>query len=118
MEQLELPGIPNRTAFYIRVDENEYKRVMSMCEATHCTPQQLFKKALLGRVNLEKPVYLMPPDEVREFKVALSRMGNNLNQIGKKVNAGLREGWEPVLHAVSRGLFDLNYKLGAKYASR
>ena len=40
------------------------------------------------------------------------------NQIAKKVNAGLREGWEPVLHGLSRGLFDLNYKLGLKYAGR
>ena len=118
MEQLELPGLPARTAFYIRLNENEYKRVMSMCEATHCTPQQLFKKALLGRVNLEKPVYLMPPDEVREFRTELSRMGNNLNQVAKRVNSGLQEGWTTVINGVYRGLFDLNHKLGVKYASR
>ena len=118
MLQSQISKAPTRFVFYIRVTENEYNRVLSMCEATRCTAQELFKKGLLGRVNLEKPVYLLNPDEVQEFRTALSRIGNNVNQIARKVNTGLTEGWYQVLNGINRGLLDLNHKLGAKYADR
>lgn len=118
MIQNQTQDKPNRFAFYIRVSENEYARVKAMCDSTRCTAQDLFKKALLGRVNLEKPVYLFTPEATQEFKTELSRIGNNVNQIAKKVNSGLMQGWSTALNGIYRSLLDLNAKLEAKHANR
>jgi len=118
MTQNQAQDVPTRFAFYIRVTESEYARVKTMCDSTRCTAQDLFKKALLGRVNLEKPIYLFTPEATQEIKTDLSRIGNNVNQIAKKVNSGLMQGWSTALNGVYRALLDLNAKLEAKHANR
>lgn len=107
MDQIQAAHKPTRFAFYIRVTEQEYNRVMKMCVAKKLSAQELFKKQLLDRFDLEKPIYIFSPDEAKFFATELSRQGNNINQIAKKINGGLLEGWSKAIEAVNTNYIKL-----------
>ncbi len=117
MEQIQSESKPSRFAFYIRVTEQEYNRVMKMCAAKKMTAQELFKKELLSRFDLEKPIYIFTPEQAKEFGVELNRQGNNLNQIAKKINAGLLEGWSRALDSINANYIRLYTRINLNYAN-
>jgi len=107
-----------RPAFYVRVTANEYLRVLKMAEATRKNPQELFKRALLDRMDLEKPIYLMQPEQAVEFGTELKRQGNNINQIATKINSGLMSGWSQALSGIHASYVRLERMLELNSANR
>lgn len=118
MESAELKIPVTRPVFYIRVTPQEYLRVMKMAQATRKNPQELFKRALLDRVDLEKPIYLMLPEQATEFGIELKRQGNNINQIALRLNSGLMTGWTQALSGINAGYIRLERKLELNRADR
>lgn len=49
----------------------------------------LSKSAYLRRLILDKPVKARPPEAIHELYVEINRIGNNINQIARSVNAGI-----------------------------
>lgn len=108
---------PSRFAFYVRVSEQEYKRIMKMAAATRKSAQELLKDGLLSRMDLEKPIYLFTPEQAAQFGAELKRQGNNINQIAKQINSGLMRGWSQALSGIHRGYLELNHRLAVNRAN-
>ena len=116
MEQLEFKTEEySRPVCYIRMDSTEFKRLQTMIKSTGLTAQELFRKALFCRMDLERPLF--KPEEAAEFGNELKRQGNNINQIAKKINTGLMNGWSQALASVIRGYVDLNRRLSVNHAN-
>ncbi len=107
-----------RTAFYLRLSQKEYTRVLNMVAATRISAQELFRRALLDRMDLENPIYLMAPEQANEFGNELKRQGNNINQIAYKLNSGLMTGWSQALAGINAGYVKLNHMLAVNSANR
>ena len=118
MEKAEMKIPVTRPVFYIRVTPQEYLRVLKMAQATRKNPQELFKRALFDRVDLEKPIYLMLPEQAEDCRNDLKRIGNNVNQIAKHLNSGLMTGWTQALGAVHADFIRLERKLELNSANR
>jgi hypothetical protein len=118
MENGEQKNPVTRTAFYVRVTTQEYVRVLKMAEATRKNPQELFKRALLDRMDLERPIYLMQPEQAAEFGIELKRQGNNVNQIAFKFNQGLMSGWSQALSGIYAAYVRLERMLEVNRANR
>lgn len=118
MDSAEFKIPATRPAFYVRVTPQEYLRVLKMAAAARKNPQELFKRALLDRMDLEKPIYLMEPEQAIEFGVELKRQGNNINQIATKINSGLMSGWSQALSGIFSVYVRLERKLELNRADR
>ncbi len=117
MEQLSLANTEQTgTAYCVRVDASEHKQIKKMTLTTGMTAPELFRRALLGRMDLEQPLF--SPEQAREFESELKRQGNNINQIAKKINTGLMTGWSQALAAVNTSYIKLSQMLLVNYASR
>ena len=118
MDTLDSKIPTTRSAFYVRVTQMEYMRVLKMVSATGKNPQELFRRALLDRMDLEKPIYLLLPEQAIEFGIELKRQGNNINQIAHKMNSGLMTGWSQALAGINAGYVRLNHMLAVNSANR
>jgi hypothetical protein len=102
--------------FSVRVNSSEHKRILTMIKATGMSGPELFRRALLKRMDLERPLF--SPELAREFANELKRQGSNINQIARKINTGLSEGWSQPLAAVNASYLRLIQMLMANYANR
>lgn len=97
---------------HVRFTASEYKRVQKMVQATGLSIPDLLKKALLSRKDLEQPLY--GPEDVKTIMTELRRQGNNINQIAKAVNSGLRHGWNESFNSVVRAYADIRHLITKK----
>ncbi len=117
MEQLNLNiGVDIRTAFCVRVSASEHERIKKMMNATGMSGPELFRRALLSRLDLEQPLF--SPELAKEFSTELKRQGTNINQIAKKVNSGLFAGWSQALSSLNVNYLKLSQMLTVNYANR
>jgi hypothetical protein len=89
-----LPGI------CVRVTEDELERLKKMSETSGMSMPDILRKNTLSRKDLEAP--LLTRADANEILVALARIGNNLNQISKRINSGIMEGWSQSFNALYR----------------
>ena len=117
MEQLNLDTVEETgTAYCVRVDASEHRRIKKMTLATGMSAPELFRSALLGRMDLEQPLF--SPEQAKGFESELKRQGNNINQIAKKINSGLMTGWSQAFAAINVSYVKLSQMLVVNYASR
>lgn len=117
MEQLNLDiGADIRTAFCVRVSAAEHERIKKMMNATGMSGPELFRRAVLSRLDLEQPLF--SPELAKEFATELKRQGTNINQIAKKVNSGLFAGWSQALSSLNVNYLKLSQMLTVNYANR
>jgi len=77
----------------IRLNEQEHKELTQISKETGKSIPQIFKEA----IKKNKPAKpLMNIDEARNMIKELNRLGGNVNQIARKVNSGIYEGWYPM----------------------
>lgn len=55
------------------------------CQAKEC---RLTKRAYLARLIEGRPVKARPTKEIKELRTEIHHIGNNINQIARKANAG------------------------------
>lgn len=118
MDSAEIQIPVTRPVFYIRVTPQEYLRILKMAQAARTKPQEYIRRAVLDKVGLEKPIYLMTPEQATEFGVELKRQGNNINQIAMKINSGLMSGWSQALSGIFSVYVRLERKLELNRADR
>jgi Bacterial mobilisation protein (MobC) len=117
MDQQEFPiDASGGHAFCVRVSAIEYKQIQKMMKAQGLNGPELFRRALLSRTDLARP--LLSADEAKVFGTELRRQGNNVNQIAKKFNSGLTEGWHQDINSLVRGYVDLRHLLTVNRADR
>jgi len=117
MEQMNLQEVEEMGGAYcVKVGPIDNKRIKKMIQATGMSGPELFRRALLNRMDLERPLFL--PEQAKEFSNELKRQGNNINQIAKKINSGLMSGWSQALSAVNVSYMKLSQMLTVNYANR
>ena len=67
----------------VRLNEQEHEHLKKQA-AISGYPMEPFIRALIMGVNLRP----RPPDEYAEIRRQLAAIGNNINQIAKRINAG------------------------------
>ena len=100
---------PKKGSYCVKVDEKDRKRLEKMSSAMGLSIPALFRKSLLGRNDLEAPAF--SPEDAHALKVAINRLGNNVNQIAVKVNAEGRIGWNQSFNSFLREYSDIRLML-------
>ena len=67
---------------HVRLDQSEEDELLRLCETLRCSKSDVFRRLLKYKV-----VYGKPPVEFGKLIVELRRIGVNLNQIARSVNA-------------------------------
>lgn len=100
----------------VRFTETEYAQVEQAQRETGLSVPDLLKKAFFKHRTLLRP--LLSREQVEQIMAELRRQGNNLNQIAKQINSGLREGWNPSFNAMTKGYVDLRHMVSVNRADR
>lgn len=83
---------------HIELTPEQYQRLVA--QAKQCG---LSRRAYLVRLVEGTPVRARPSQEVKELRTEIHRIGNNINQIARSVNAGIARAED-----ARRGLFLLD----------
>ena len=67
---------------HVRLDQSEENELIRLCETLHCSKSDVFRRLLKYKV-----VYGKPPLEFGKLIAELRRIGVNLNQLARSVNA-------------------------------
>jgi len=67
----------------VRLTSEERKRLDEICEISGLSVSTIFRKWLA-----EEKIQQKRPEEIHDLYVAINRIGNNINQIARKANAG------------------------------
>lgn len=68
----------------VRLSEAQYKRIKGICDKTGLTASEVVRSALKG-VHLKE----RPHSDIGKLYTEINHIGNNINQIARKMNAGL-----------------------------
>ncbi len=81
----------------VRMSPTEYQQIQKESEASGKSIPKLLRDSYFGKPPVR---VLMNQKDVAILRKDLSRIGNNLNQIARKLNAGLMHGWSDSLDLV------------------
>ena len=115
-DQKNQPARHKETRTNVRFTESEFALVEQAQRETGLSIPDLLKKAFFKHQNLLRP--LLSKEQVEQIMVELRRQGNNLNQMAKQINSGLREGWNPSFNAMTKGYADLRHLISVNRANR
>ncbi len=73
-------------------------------------------KSVYFEKNLPQPT--MSSDDAKVIIAALNRIGNNVNQIAKHLNSGIREGFNPTLDEIAGSISSLRTFVLGTYGNR
>ena len=68
----------------VRLSEEQYERLKRVCDKTGLTASDIIRSALDG-VHLKE----RPHSDIGKLYTEINHIGNNINQIARKMNAGL-----------------------------
>jgi hypothetical protein len=111
-KKIEPKKIPSS---HVRFTEDEYEKLLKAQAETGLSIPDLLKKAFFKHRTLLQP--LLSKEHVEQIMVELRRHGNNLNQIAKQINSGLRQGWNPSFNAMTKGYVDIRHLISVNRAN-
>lgn len=76
----------------VRLTEEEFERILRESQATGLSLPKLLKQRYFKSSPLK---VLMSKEERHALAAELRRIGNNVNQIARRMNSGALEGWHP-----------------------
>lgn len=116
MSKTEHPPTPlvHRKACYIRLSDSQYDQIKRDSLKCGKSVPDLMKEAYFQGESL---TILMADSDKHYLFTQIQRMGNNINQIAKKVNAGFAFGFEQDLEFVRSGITAITAWLTARYKS-
>ncbi len=95
----------NSTPICVRVSNDELERLKSDSTKTRKTMPTLLRETYFNKIPQN---VLMNDDDVEKIRAEINRIGNNVNQIAKQINAGIRHGWNSSFDSISEQLKLLN----------
>lgn len=101
---------------HVRFTEIEYKRIDKMRQSLGLSIPDILKKNTFSRFDLESPLYTR--EDADRVIVELKRIGNNLNQIARKINAGLLSGWSQSFNGFVAEIVRLRHEMGLNHGVR
>ena len=73
----------NKHHLHIELTEQQYELLKNNCKASGLTMRLYLVRLLEGT-----PIKSRPSSEIRELRIEAHRIGNNINQIARSINAG------------------------------
>ena len=101
---------PKRHAIYVRISPEEHQRLMADADTFGKSAPDLLRD---GYFHGPPVTPLLAKGDTHTVVVALSRIGNNLNQIARQVNSGARQGFAAEFTTLSEQVMVLNAVLRA-----
>ena len=101
-DQEQNPKRKKVPSIYVQLTDEEMKQVENLCISYGEKVQRLFRRLIFG---VELPKVVLHPESGRDLLTAVHRIGNNVNQIAKRVNQGVTRGW---YHEFERTAEELN----------
>ena len=93
----------------------EHALIMAASRTTGQTVPQLLRQAFFSG----KPVSVLMTQEERERCIReLKSWGNNLNQLARRVNAGIMKGWQVEFDSVRWAIRNIEHRLVRIYGDR
>ena len=97
---------------HVRLDQSEEDELNRLCETLRCSKSDVFRRLLKYKV-----VYGKPPVEFGKVIAELRRIGVNLNQLARSVNAnGFVNGSE--LRQALDDLYELEHKMNESVCAK
>ena len=81
----------------VRMSPSEYKRIQKESKVLGKSIPQLLRDSYFGNLPVK---VLVNKNDLGILRKDLNRIGNNLNQIAKRLNTGLMHGWSDTLDMV------------------
>jgi alpha-galactosidase/6-phospho-beta-glucosidase family protein len=100
---------------HIRLSENEFQRLEEDSQIQGATIPELMKKTYF-KGPIVRP--LLTKEDSIKLMTELKRIGNNVNQIARHLNSGIREGFHKELEQVYEQLFLLSQYISGAYGHR
>lgn len=107
---------PKLPSSHVRFTESEFERMEKMQKLTGLSIPEILKKNTFSRMDLERPLY--DREHADRIIAELKRVGNNLNQIARKINSGLMTGWSQSFNSLTRAFVDLRHLISVNHANR
>ncbi len=109
------PGNRKIPSAHVRFSDDEYQKLEEVQKLTGLSIPVLLKKAFFQRKN---PQVLLPEAERKAWFQELRRIGNNINQIARRVNSGLFDGWYPDIQELAKKLAAMELMVTSFYGHR
>ena len=95
---------------HIELTSAQYQLLMEKTEQCGLT-----KRAFILRLLEEKEIRARPSEEIKELRTEIHHIGNNINQIARRVNAGIAGANEAkrALYLLDQ-VYELMYKIAKK----
>ena len=97
---------------HVRLDQDEENELLRLCETLRCSKSDVFRRLLKYKV-----VYGKPPLEFGKLIAELRRIGVNLNQLARSVNANGFVNSSELKKALD-DLYELEHKLNESVCAK
>ncbi len=99
----------------VRFSDDEFKRIKRDAALLGRTIPWLLKETYF-KGEIESPILIK--EDAMKIMTALARIGNNLNQIARKLNSNFREGFHDGITDALSDLESMKMFIGGAYGSR
>ena len=99
----------------VRFTDSEFERIKDEAKLAGLSLPALLR---LSHFKKKKLALLMSEGERHRLATELRRIGNNVNQIARRVNSGALEGWHPEFQAATTALSKLLQMVVGVYGLR
>ena len=99
----------------VRFTDAEFDRIKGEAEIAGMSLPMLLKKSHFRKKALQ---LLLGESERHAFCAELRRIGNNVNQLAKRVNSGVFEGWHKEFEDVFKKISELHQMAAGAYGLR
>lgn len=111
MEQTQQNSDTKVPSSHVRFTEIEYRRIAKMKSLLGLSIPDILKQNTFKRMDLERPLFAK--EDAERIITEIKRIGNNLNQIARKINSGLSAGWNQPFNTLCVEVARLQYQVGA-----
>lgn len=108
-------GLKTKKRSTVRFTEEEFAQLKSDVEISGLSIPRLLK---LSHFTKKKLSLLLTVEERHQVCSELRRIGNNVNQIAKRVNSGVLEGWYSEFQSALKSISELQQMLAGVHGIR
>ena len=97
MSKSKKSRLNTRNVIYVRLSSVEYEQILRESDVLGKSSPRLLRESHFGKPSTK---VLVSQNDLIILRKDLNRIGNNINQIARKLNTGLLEGWSNKLDLI------------------
>lgn len=113
-EQSNSNGSTSSKGVCVKLSLKDYLSIKTLSQRLGKSVPSLLRECFFNGTD-RRP--LMDNESAKKFLVEINRIGNNINQIAKKVNSGIQYGWSMHLEQCVYELTKMREILGGQYGN-